>query len=735
MAKKQLFIYIDPGFLNDVGHYKNFAVNIHEEAQRRGIEVWHFVNRDVSKELVNQFKLEKVFQYRAILNDSQIYVTDKYSKLKMLLYGISKKILDPIRSYIKQREIHFPVSYPKALENPKFVKTEQENILDAFSTSLEMILNRLIAKNYQDAAVNIFMYTSHPLYFPIFAKLLKEKKFSDFDINAHLCLFYLNNEFCLKQKSKSYREMLRTVSNLLEWDDHQHRINLYSDSKRTINVYSKYFYRPIKLLPIPLSDGEEIVKKEGSTLQKKITIGFFGYTHPKQGYHLVKKLYDYFIRQEGYKYIQFLVRHNIQFLSPEMEKIVDEFSKATIQIRHYYNQLPDSEYKVLLNESDIVIIPHSRKEYPVQTSGLFVDCLRLKKIVIVPKDTWMFDQLKEYGAGEVFDSDDISSLIRAVKKVINNIEQYKANVGRNIEEFKKFHTAESLFDTLGIRKEKIEKPEVKITDKVKQPVETKPVVMDTNLAKFKNIHRYQRCFIMGNGPSLNKMDLNKLDGEYVFGANAVFLLFNRIKWRPQYYTCVDTRVLPDRSKEIIMMHNEHPHMVCFFPKELIDHQTKIKTPTEQIIPPAPNRLYFEQRVPLMDNLPFSAFSLEPASYLIQPYTVSITALQLAYLLGFEPIYLIGCDTSYVVPKTVLQEGEETDKGKMFYTSTVDDDPNHFSPDYFGKGRKWHNPQVENMIWHYKMAHEALSIAGRHVFNATVGGKLEVFPRVNFDELF
>lgn len=255
------------------------------------------------------------------------------------------------------------------------------------------------------------------------------------------------------------------------------------------------------------------------------------------------------------------------------------------------------------------------------------------------------------------------------------------------------------------------------------------------LLRLKDRHKGARCFIVGNGPSLNNMDLEKLKDECVFCANAFFLMFPRIRWRPQYYTCVDTRVLPDRAREIMAMHDECPEMVCFFPKQVIDHRTKVITPTEEIIPWAPNRIYFNQKYPSRKNPPFSAFSLEAHHYLIQPYTVTITALQLAYFLGFDPIYLIGCDTHYVIPETVLKEGEKTEYGQMFFTSTADDDPNHFSPDYFGRGRKWHNPQVDNMIWHYRMAHEALSIAGRHVYNATVGGKLEVFPRVKFDDLF
>jgi len=285
-----------------------------------------------------------------------------------------------------------------------------------------------------------------------------------------------------------------------------------------------------------------------------------------------------------------------------------------------------------------------------------------------------------------------------------------------------------------------------ITQSTKKKEEAIKVVQSTpstgsDISNFKDIHPFKRIFIVGSGPSLNKMDLNKLENEYVFCSNAIFLLFPRITWRPTYYTCVDTRVLPDRAFEIIKMHKENPNMVCFFPKSITDHQTGVVKSTDAIISLAPNRIYFEQKPllvewqPWLDELPYSAFSIDAAKYIMQPFTVTVTMLQLAVYMGFEPIYLIGCDTDYKVPQSVIQEGETTKQGKMFFTSTIDDDPNHFAPDYFGKGRKWHNPQVENMIWHYKMAHEMIGILGRHVYNATVGGKLEVFPRVDFEELF
>jgi len=64
-----------------------------------------------------------------------------------------------------------------------------------------------------------------------------------------------------------------------------------------------------------------------------------------------------------------------------------------------------------------------------------------------------------------------------------------------------------------------------------------------------------------------------------------------------------------------------------------------------------------------------------------------------------------------------------------------DDPNHFHPDYFGKGYRWHDPQVDKMIEAYSEAKRVTEGAGLTIYNATVGGKLEVFPRREYPSLF
>lgn len=257
----------------------------------------------------------------------------------------------------------------------------------------------------------------------------------------------------------------------------------------------------------------------------------------------------------------------------------------------------------------------------------------------------------------------------------------------------------------------------------------------SDLRRFKDLHKGERCFVMGNGPSLNQTNLSLLDGETVFACNAVFLLFDRIAWRPRYYACVDSRVLPDRAAEIGAMLDENPSMQGFFPTFIQDHAAdRRRRATKMIVAPDHNRHFFNEAPNSLDRLPHSMFSYDANDVVIQPFTVAITMLQLAAYMGFSEIILIGCDTNYIVPDTVRREGDGPDKG-IALTSSRDDDPNHFDRRYFGKDRKWHDPQPDRMILHYEHAKAALDAIGVRVYNATVGGRLEVFPRRSLESFF
>ncbi len=105
-------------------------------------------------------------------------------------------------------------------------------------------------------------------------------------------------------------------------------------------------------------------------------------------------------------------------------------------------------------------------------------------------------------------------------------------------------------------------------------------------------------------------------------------------------------------------------------------------------------------------------------------TVTYVSMQVAFHLGFSQVILIGVDHSFATKgkpnTTVVSEG---------------DDPNHFSGSYFGKGFRWQLPDLDTSELGYIRAREAYREDGREILDATVGGKLTVYPKVEFTSLF
>jgi len=87
--------------------------------------------------------------------------------------------------------------------------------------------------------------------------------------------------------------------------------------------------------------------------------------------------------------------------------------------------------------------------------------------------------------------------------------------------------------------------------------------------------------------------------------------------------------------------------------------------------------------------------------------------------------------SYAIPESVKKMNE-------YDTEILDmdiDDPNHFAPNYFGRGYRWHDPNVDKMEEAYKEAEKVTKENGVTIYHATIGGKCEVFERVDYYSLF
>lgn len=224
---------------------------------------------------------------------------------------------------------------------------------------------------------------------------------------------------------------------------------------------------------------------------------------------------------------------------------------------------------------------------------------------------------------------------------------------------------------------------------------------NSDLARLHNAHAGQPAVIVGNGPSLLKTDPRSLKNVVTLACNSIFLMEG---FEPTYYVVEDSLVAEDRASII----NSLP-WTKLFPKDLAKFLG--------------NGMFFNNEPVQWLNF----FSEDLSLGMETGSTVTYTVLQIAYYLGCDPVYLIGVDHNYVV------NNSEIERNSVVFTSKTDD-RNHFHPAYFGKGLRWHDPRVDRMEAVYRLARRAYERNGRNVFNATEGGRLEVFERISFSSI-
>lgn len=231
------------------------------------------------------------------------------------------------------------------------------------------------------------------------------------------------------------------------------------------------------------------------------------------------------------------------------------------------------------------------------------------------------------------------------------------------------------------------------------------------LQTLKGIHEGERCFIIGNGPSLRTEDLDKLKGEYTFAANRIFTVFEQTDWRPTYYLSIDDQILKDFQNEFLdydLGHMFLSHKFC-----------NIKAPSNVLTRIYHGFITFDLDSDLYKK-DLMYISKDVSNHFCDGQTVTFAAIQLAIYMGFKEIYLIGVDHNY---SRVLDAA-----GKVRIDPTIQD--------YFDN-KSYNHAYPANLAaaqYAYTIAREYCDTHDIKIRNSTRGGKLEVFERVDFDEL-
>lgn len=230
---------------------------------------------------------------------------------------------------------------------------------------------------------------------------------------------------------------------------------------------------------------------------------------------------------------------------------------------------------------------------------------------------------------------------------------------------------------------------------------TYKLMADKNaLPALKDKYKGQPMLVVGNGPSLNQTPLEDFAGVPAIGMNKIDLLFSRSTWRPSMIVCANDAVV-------------------------MQHKEKFSTSEIPIWLAWKNRWYMPRKtnnVSYYLNRNATDFRTDLEDGVSVGHTVTFVALQLAYWMGADPVIVFGVDHSFAFSGKAQE-----------YVRWKGPDVNHFDPNYFQHGSLFGNPNLETSEQQYADALRNFESDGRRIYDATIGGKLQIFPKVSLDE--
>jgi hypothetical protein len=225
---------------------------------------------------------------------------------------------------------------------------------------------------------------------------------------------------------------------------------------------------------------------------------------------------------------------------------------------------------------------------------------------------------------------------------------------------------------------------------------------------FRDRHRSERCFVIGNGPSLKSQDLSPLVNEFTFVMSGFWKHPVVEQWQPSYYFFADSLFFDgsEPMREFFTALGSRIHSTTFFvplySREVIQRMSLL--PLDQTYFVA-----FRERLGLSGRPDFTR---------IVPVVMSASqfAIMAAMYMGCSPIYLLGLDHDW------LYEG-----------ATIDNHP-EVQPNLDRWSYKF-LMECQLELWYgYESLLKVAEAEGICILNATNGGFLDVFERMDYESV-
>lgn len=254
---------------------------------------------------------------------------------------------------------------------------------------------------------------------------------------------------------KAYRELWRLV------ERSRCRPVIVSDSDELCLEHAEYTRLPVQMVPIPVNAEAMLsaFREFGSrnTEASRFHVVYLGDVRKGKGFDLLPEMVSQLERKQQTNICLTVHcgRTPSRFADDEIGRAYHalcEFARTrasgSLTIRLVASCLDRTRYWKLLWEADVVLLPYRREYYLSQTSNVLAEAFIAGRPVIAPKATWLGNQVQSTGAGVVFESGNVQSLVAAILDAAEHRQCYFDNASAIQATWASFHTADRLAQTV-----------------------------------------------------------------------------------------------------------------------------------------------------------------------------------------------------------------------------------------------------------------------------------------------
>ena len=222
-----------------------------------------------------------------------------------------------------------------------------------------------------------------------------------------------------------------------------------TDSNKLQEEFAKITKIKIDLLPIPHTiNNLEKISLDSIIGNETLTFTSLGSARKPKGFGVLVDAIIELSNDVNFSKFHFLLQSNCAINDDYIQDKIHEIKKKNFEnVELLEKELSEEEYYLLIQKSNVIVIPYDQAIYYANTSGILTEAISYAKPIIVTNRTWMSDNMPD-GIGITFENKNSNDLAKKIILIAEQYSDFKSNVIQKSTAWNEYHCASNFLRVL-----------------------------------------------------------------------------------------------------------------------------------------------------------------------------------------------------------------------------------------------------------------------------------------------